>query len=534
MLNWIRLRFASQGLAALQDAEQARRDGDLGTARRECLAALRQAPQSARALALMAAICADQQQFKAGLDWARRAIAADPQLASARYALGRLHEGLSQHEQAEAAYRAVIDIEPDHARAHNNLGCMLHFQGKGPEALACYRRALALDPDQPEALRNMAILAGGTDDFVEALEAFQRRVAQSPTDAHAYFSLGNIYTELGLHHEALQNFERAILLQPQQAEFHFSMAFLLLLLGDYARGWQEYEWRWRMDALNAPLRRFSQPLWNGEAFEGKTLLVHGETGLGDMLQFVRYARLAAQRCARVIVECQPALHGLLLDVDGISQVAVQGTPLPPFDAHLPLIRFPVIYGTTLGNVPWNGPYIRADTGLAAAWQARMPPEHASALKIGLVWSGNPQNPNDRRRSLPLAMLAPLTGIPGTVYYSLQKGPGAAQVADAPAGMHLTDLTQDIGDFADTAALLSQLDLVISIDTSVAHLAGAMGKPVWVLLPFATDWRYHAARDDNPWYPSMRLFRQQRDGDWKALVSQVADAVAAHAASRASW
>jgi hypothetical protein len=262
-------------------------------------------------------------------------------------------------------------------------------------------------------------------------------------------------------------------------------------------------------------------MWNGESIESGTLLLHAEQGLGDTLQFVRYAPLAAARCASVVLECQPELVSLLQGTAGVQRVLARGETLPEFAAHAPLMSLPADFGTTLQDVPWNGPYVHAPADKVAAWRGVL---DASGFKVGLVWAGRPQQWDDRKRSLSLELLAPLSRASGAVFYSLQVGEAAAQAAAAPAGMRLVNVAPQIVDFADTAAIVANLDLVVTIDTSVAHLAGAMGIPVWVLVAYAPDWRYHLGRSDNPWYPSMRLFRQARDGDWPSAIEQLAEAL----------
>ena len=241
-----------------------------------------------------------------------------------------------------------------------------------------------------------------------------------------------------------------------------------------------------------------------------------------MLQFVRYAPLVAERCAAVVLECQPALVPLLQGFDGVRQVVAQGAPLPPFAAHVPLIMLPGIFRTTLQSVPWRGPYVHADAKRVAEWRALVASGDSARLKVGLVWAGDPANWGDRKRSTTLATLAPLARASAATFYSLQKGKPSAEATAPPAGMKFIDHSARIRDFADTAALMSLLDIVISIDTSVAHLAGAMGVPTWVLLGFSADWRFHLERSDNPWYPTMRLFRQPSDGDWAGAIDRVVD------------
>lgn len=532
MFQWVKSRLRLPGNSAgrerdgmLQEAEALRATGAIREARACCESLLRQRPDDARALCLMAEMAADARQAEDGLHWAQRAIAADPRAGAPHFTAGRLHEIAGRLTNAEASYRAAIRLAPDHAKAHNNLGGVLHMQGQLDAALASYRNALELDPRQPEANQNYASIVRDTGALELAVEGYLRQTRAVPEDAEAHNNLANAYRELGRHREALASFERALAADPEYAEAHFSRSFVLLLCGDYEKGWKEYEWRWRINAFNAPARRFPQAPWDGRKIAGGTILVHAEQGLGDTLQFVRYAPWVAERCSSVILECQPELKSLMESVTGIGQVVVQGEALPPFSAHVPMMSLPGVFGTTLESVPWRGPYVQADPERSAAWRPRAG-RGDGALKVGLAWAGRPQQWDDRKRSITLDMLAPLAQASGAVFYSVQMGEAAAQSASPPAGMNLVDLTAGIRDFSDTAALLSHLDLMITIDTSVAHLAGAMGVPTWVLVAHAPDWRYHLGRSDNPWYPSMRLYRQDRDGDWTGPIARVAEALAA--------
>jgi tetratricopeptide (TPR) repeat protein len=522
MLTWIRSKFGAAlpgDAVLLQQAESAYERGALDEARRLCGALLERKPDDARAMCLMAAVAADAGQLEEGLPWAQRAAVADPVSAAPHFVAGRLWQGAGRLPEAEGSYRRAIELQPGHARAHNNLGSVLHMQGKLEAALVAYRRALDLDPGLPQASQNYASIVRDAGALARAAEEYHRYTQANPDDAMAFNDLGNTLRELGRHDEALAAYGRALALKPELAEAHFSRSFVLLLLGDYAAGWKEYEWRWRIPAFNAPARRFAQPIWDGGAFPGGTILLHAEQGLGDTLQFVRYAPLVGQRCAQVVLECQPELKDLMQRVAGVQRVVTQGEPLPAFASHAPLMSLPGIFSTTLDSVPWTGPYVRAEAQRVAQWRAAVR-EQTAGIKVGLVWAGRPQQWDDRKRSIALDMLAPLAQE-GVSFYSLQMGAAAAQAAAPPTGMRLIDLTARIRDFSDTAALASLLDLVITIDTSVAHLCGAMGVPTWVLTAHAPDWRYHLARGDNPWYPAMRLFRQERDGDWSGAIAAVA-------------
>jgi Flp pilus assembly protein TadD len=527
MLKWLLARGKAKSAATdrqLDEALALRLQDDAEAARRICRDVLRDDPGSARAMAMMAAICADLGELDAGRQWVRQALEADGDCVPAHFALGRLHEAAERHADAEASYRRVVALDPSHAKGHTNLGCMLHIQGRFDEAAACYRKALAIEPGQPEALRNFALVAGNSGQLREALEGFERHLEKHPNDAGAQYQLGHLYLHHTYFDRAEAAYRRALALDPANPEIHFSLAQLLLVTGRYAEGWKEYEWRWRMERFNGSMLRFTQPRWDGRPLQG-TLLVHGEAGFGDMFQFVRYVRLAAQCCTRVVVECQPSAAQLIEKVEGVAQVVPQGGPLPPFDAHIPLIAFPALYSPTLDDLAWPGPYIQADPRRVARWAARVAAVQPRARKVGLVWSGDTTNSYNRDRALTLQQLAPLAMARDVTFFSLQVGgPGTGPV---PEGMHFVDLTGDLRDFSDTAALLTQLDLVVSVDTGVCHLAAAIGRPTWVLLAFSPPWRHHVDRTDNPWYPGvMRLLRQQAQGDWSAPVQAMADALVA--------
>ena len=504
--------------ALLSSAEAAYERSDLDEASRRCREVLRQTPDDVRALCLLALVLAEQRRFDEALASARRAIDVAPGTARPHYALGQVWQAADRFPEAEASYRQAAQLDPRHARAHNNAGVCMQMLGRVDEAVSWYRKALEIDPELPQANQNYSAFALDANAQRAAIAGYRRRIAEHPQDVAALVNLAKTCVDLEPD-EALACLDRAITIDPDHAEAHFCRAQLLLQRGDYARGWREYEWRWRMPRYSATLHRFSQPVWDGSPLGGATLLIHGETGLGDMLQFVRYAPLVAERGGRVILECQPALRSLLQHVEGVGSVVTQGEPLPPFSRHVPLIMLPGLFGTTLQNVPWRGPYIRAEAERVAAWRPLVEREGA-ALKVGLVWGGNPANWADGRRSVPVGALVPLLRASDAAFFSLQVGKASEAAASLPAELRPVDHTARLRDFADTAALMSLLDLVVAIDTSVAHLGGALGVPTWVLLAHATDWRYHLRRSDNPWYPSMRLFRQPSEGDWPGAVDEL--------------
>jgi len=476
---------------------------------------------NAEAAGLMAALAADDNDFGEGHRWARRALEADPKAAAAHYTLGRLYQAEGRLAEAEASYLLALDLAPDSAKAHNNLGCVQHMLGKLDLAVASYRRALVFDPSLPQANQNLAAITSDPAQAERAIAGYLRHRRQNPGDAGAHNNLGNVFRELGRHREALESFDAAIRCNPALAEAHFSRALQLLTVGRLVEGWREHEWRWKVHALGAP--RIPGRKWQGEDLKGGTLLLHAEQGMGDTLQFARYATLAAARCGKLVLECQRPLAPLLATLAGVSRVVPEGDSLPPFDAQLPMMSLPNVFETSLQTIPWDGPYLRADPRRASEWRGRL--ARGARRHIGLVWSGRPQQRNNHNRSIPVGALAPLASARDVAFYSLQLGEAGRQAAAAPDGLKMIDLTAGIRDFADTAAFAGNLDLLISVDTSVAHLAGAMGVPTWLIAAYSADWRWLLDREDCPWYPSVRIFRQASPGDWPGVIERVAAALA---------
>jgi len=430
----------------------------------------------------------------------RRAIALRPDLAEPHNNLGIALAASGCSDEAIAAYRRAIALQPNHGRAHSNMGNALRAAGQAPEAIACYRKALSLDPNYAEAHSNLGALLNELGNVEEALLCHRRAIALRPEYAEGHSNLGSALGNAGRHQEAIEAQRRAIALQPQFAAAHVNLGLELLMRGDFAHGWAEYEWRSRVPGFGGIRKNCPQPLWDGSDLGGRVLLLHAEQGIGDTIQFVRYMLLIR---GRVLLEV-PGTLVRLLNSFGVT-VAEQHDG--GFDVHLPLLSLPMAL-RQFDPMPWTGPYIAADAGLGQQIGQRR------GLRVGLAWAGSAAHKNDRNRSIPLAKLAPLAQE-GVAFFSLQVGMGTNQT-----GMHLTDLTDRLHDFADTAALIGQMDLVISVDTAVAHLAGAMGKPVWVLLPEPADWRWMLDREDSPWYPTMRLFRQRRAGDWDEVIERM--------------
>ena len=467
----------------------------------------------------------------------RTAIDLKPDFAEAWSNLGDLLTSLERYEEALDACDTAIDLRPVYAAAHSNRGSTLARLARLEDAVLAFDAAIRLAPGFAEAHSNRSAALRDLGRFEDAAEAARTAIGVRPDYAEAYSNLGNALKDLGLFPDALTAYRTAIGLAPNLAEARYNEAFVHFVTGDLEAGWPKYEWRWRGGSKALMLRGFAQPQWRGEDIAGRTILLHPEQGLGDTLQFCRYASLVAARGARVVLEAPRPLLRLLTTLAGVDRLVAEGEPLPDFDYHCPLMSLPGVFGTTLQTIPADIPYLSADPALAEAWRRRLGPR--TQPRVGLVWSGGfrPGQPElaavNARRNIPLARLAPLAGA-DVDFYSLQKGEAAERelaelAAPGWSGPRIADLTRDIHDFADTAALIDNLDLVIAVDTSTAHLAGAMGRPVWVLNRFDSCWRWLLERSDSPWYPSLRLFRQDASGGWDPLVQEVAQALKVFAA-----
>jgi tetratricopeptide (TPR) repeat protein len=492
----------------------------------------------------------------------RRAISLKPDYAGAHSNLGNALKALRELEEAVAAYRQAIALKPDSVEAHCNLGTTLAEQGMLDEAVVTYRRAIGLKPDLPETHFNLGVTLYDQHKLDEALASYERAIALKSDYAEALNNRGSVLLELDRLDEALASYDAAITLRPgfaealsnrgdaflklkrvdeafasfdaalacapQFAQARFNRSIALLLCGDYARGWEEYEWRWQVETKGEKARTLDGPQWQGEDVAGKTVFLYPEQGYGDTIQFLRYAPLVAARGARVVLAVPDALLRLARGLPGVAQVIAAGEPAPAADFACPLLSLPRAFATTVATIPADVPYLTADRAKVAGWRQLLAP--VAGARIGLVWAGSsrPNQPNayriDRRRSLTLAHFAKLADLPAS-FVSLQKGPPASQTRMPPAALHVHDFTDELEDFADTAALIAALDLVISVDTSVAHLAGALGKPVWLLNRFDTCWRWLLDRNDSPWYPTLRQFRQPSPGDWDSVMTAVQTALA---------
>jgi tetratricopeptide (TPR) repeat protein len=455
------------------------------------------------------------------------AIQLQPDFFEAHGNRGAMLAALGCNVDAIESYRKALAINPNFADAHCNLGSVLTQLQRYDEALASLDRALALRPDYPDALYNRGNALKPLKRYQEALASYDRAIALQPDHADAHNNRGQVLRELERYDEAMASYDRALALRPQHVMAHCNAAALRLLTGDFERGWAHYEWRWLKKSVLPAKRNFSQPAWKGEdSIAGKTILIHSEQGLGDTIQFCRYVPLVAARGARVIFEAQKTLQTILAPLAGAGQVIAKGSPLPAFDLHCPLVSLPMAFGTQLSTVPATTAYLSAPTPQVAKWQSRLGARRGP--RIGLVWSGNPGHERDRERSTGLRDFLPLLSTLGAdvTFVSMQKDVRAEDTAPLKERTDIFDYGNALEDFSDTAALISQLDLVISVDTSVAHLAGALGKPVWILLTYFPDWRWLLGRDDSPWYPTARLFRQDESRSWASVIARVGQALPA--------
>jgi tetratricopeptide (TPR) repeat protein len=455
---------------------------------------------------------------------AQRAVIIDPNYVRAHRTLAELLRERGAPD-ALGEYRRLLALDPDNFMAHNNAGLVLAGLDRRSEADAEFARALELRPDNPYVRFNqLALWPDG--DLVEAADCCRRALQQRPADADTMTNLGVVLQFSGRYDDALSAYERATAIDPQHAKARFNLSLLLLLRGDYPRGLREYEHRWHLGKAKKP--RMPRAQWQGEDVAGKTVLLRSEQGLGDTIQFLRYAPMVAERGARVVLRLERPLVRLAASLPGQVAVSPIGSPLPRFDVWSPMLDLPRIFDTRADSIPAHTPYLGARVAIRQRWHKRL--ENVSGLKAGLVWAGSPTHINDFRRSIDLDRLKPVLAVPGVSFLSLQVGPRAGDVAALPPGT-IADLSAELTDLAETAGAILNLDLVVTVDTAVAHLAGALGKPVWVMLPFSPDWRWMIEREDSPWYPTLRLYRQRAPSDWDGVIARVTADLAALAAER---
>ena len=482
-----------------------------------------------------------------------RALALQPDAVEVRLNRGNALHALNRYGEALASYDTVLSLQPSHietlvnrgvtllalerfeealascdralalranfAEALFNRGLALHRMKRFEQALASYDRALAVRPDFTQAHYNRANTLLAMRRFETALASYDRAIALGTDHPEAHLNRGLALEKLMRIDRALASYDRATALRPNFAEAHYNEALCRLLTGDMQRGWEKHEWRWETRQFSQEKRNFAQPLWLGSGeITGKTILLHAEQGFGDTIQFCRYAPLVAERAAHVILEVQPQLRELMGTLRHMSRIVASGEPLPAFDLHCPLLSLPLAFGTELATIPSPSPYLRAPADAVRHWGGKLSPRIRP--RIGLAWSGRAAHLNDRNRSVPLdVFLSALTGV-DAAYVSLQREFRSGDLALLGECGNVASFADELRNFSDTAALIENLDLVISVDTSVAHLAGALAKPVWILLPYNPDWRWLLDREDSPWYPTARLFRQDSSCAWDGVMTRV--------------
>lgn len=457
----------------------------------------------------------------------RRAVEQQPTMADAYYNLGLLAHEEGKIDVATKHYEMVLRLESTHTNALLNLGLALKDATRIDEAEQCFRRLLNNDSQHCRARINLASVLTSKGEPEAAEQLCLEVLSAEPDLSEAWLNLGVIRQALGKVPAAIESFERALEIKPDYADARYNLGIAQLLSGDFESGWMNYESRWLSSVPVFAERQFAMPLWKGEDLQGRSLLIHTEQGFGDAIQFVRYTVLAAQQGARVVLECPGPLASLLATVDGVDQVVQLGQPHPKCDFHIPMMSLPLRMDASIENVPNQVPYLKVPQGIVF----RLPTASQPGIKVGLAWAGNPQHGADRARSIPFHEFSALWSSPGVTFYSLQVGSANQVLNQERTTMPIINLEPQLTDFAITAAAIRDLDLVICVDTAVAHLSGALGKTVWVLLPFAPDWRWLMVRPTSPWYPSARLFRQPKNGDWSSVIETVVQALKAFGKGR---
>jgi tetratricopeptide (TPR) repeat protein len=492
--------------------------GKIGEAGRLITAALEVNPRSTDTLTNFGLVLRTLNRNAEALARFDQALALDPTHIEARNNRGLVLLMEKRSEEALACFEEVLRREPRHL-ARLNRGNALVELGRAEEAIAEYDRVIATFPNHPGALFNRGNALHALARYAEAVAAFDRALGIVPQHADAWNNRGIALYALNRHLEALASYDRALAFRKDFPDAHYNRSLSLLICGDYAGGFKEYEWRGRRSGMVPHRRELRKPLWLGEyPIAGKTILLHAEQGAGDTIQFTRYVPLLVRAGAKVVLQVQPELADLLSTVDGIVSVVARGEKLPGFDVHCPMPSLALAFRTRLDGVPAEIPYLRASAERLDKWRSRI--EGFGKPCIALAWSGNPAHVNDRHRSIPLSRLDPLLATFGAHFIGIQRDLRGGEAELLGGDGRIAYIGNELTDFADTAAVIALSDLVICVDTAVAHLAGALGKPVWVLLPFAPDWRWLLDREDSPWYPNARLFRQPAIGEWDGVIARV--------------
>ena len=484
-----------------------------------CREVLHSDPDDAAALHLSGAIAYKQGRYEEAIELIQEALARNRRVPQFHNTFGAVLRAMGKFEEAIVAYEQAVSLDAEYTQAYHNMGNILLLQGRYAAAIEKYERVISLEPDFAEAYNSIAIALQYQGEYAAAIEKCNQAMSLKTDYPEAHNTIASILTKVGRCTEAIESYRRALRLKPDYAEAHSNLGMALLLTGRFEEGWNEYGWRLRTEKAAYP-HRHHVPCWDGSPFEGKRLLVHYEQGFGDNIQFIRYLPMVKRRGGTVICEMPAPLIGLFRGFAGIDELipaSAERVFATEFDLYVPLLELPRIFKTTLDTIPGGVPYLYADPAKARHWRQRLA---SRAFKVGIIWAGKPAHPEDRTRSCHLRNFLRLSKIPGLALFGLQKGDAAGQAEDLAGEMAMTNLGGELNDFTDTAAVIENLDLVVSVDTSVLHLAGAMGRPAWAVLPFSPDWRWMLDRPDNPWYPTMRLFRQRSYGDWEDVFRRV--------------
>ena len=493
--------------------------GNLAQAEGLCREVLHSDPDYPMALHLLGAIAYKRGRYEEAIELIREAIARNRRVPQFHNTFGAVLRAMGKFEEAIVAYEQAVSLDAEYTQAYHNMGNILLLQRRYAAAIEKYERVISLEPQCAEAYNSMAIALQYQGRYDAAVEKCSQALSLEPDHPVALNAIASISTKMGHCVEAIEFYRRALQLKPDYAEAHCNLGMALLLTGRFEEGWNEYRWRLKTEKAAYP-HRYGVPCWDGSFFVGKRLLVHYEQGFGDNIQFIRYLPMVKHHGGTVICEMLPPLFDLFQGFPGIDELipaSAERAPAVQFDLYMPLLELPRIFETTLETIPAGVPYLYADPAKAQYWRQRLV---SRAFKVGIVWAGKPAHPEDRTRSCHLRDFLPLSKIPGLALFGLQKGAAAGQAEDLAPEMALTDIGAELDDFTDTAAVIENLDLIVSVDTAVLHLAGAMGKPAWAVLPFSPDWRWMLDRRDSPWYPTMRLFRQKSYGDWEDVFQRV--------------
>ena len=514
---------AHANLGALRFAEN-----QLDAAHRHYVKALELLPKSADVHNNLGAVKHQQGDVTAAIALYQTAIGLKPKYVDAIANLAEAFIDQGEHAEAIACYKTLRDLEPDAPEVHNNLGVAMQLERRLVEAVLAHERALELQPLYAEAFTNLGTALRDLNELSRAEAAYREAIRLQNDLVEAHVGLANVLEDSQRFEDALVSYDDAIEIAPDDPEARFARSLALLRRGDFANGWREYDWRWKTKAFHMP--DFAAPLWKGEPLCDRMILIHAEQGLGDTIQFMRYLPLVQAAGGNVIFAVDSRLRRLMANASGVDRLAMLGDELPRFDLHAPLLSLPRIFETMLDNIPAAEPYLYADEQLVSDWRDRLSAvlNPVRGLRVGVCWQGNSDHRRDRARSIPFEFIQHLANVSDLTLVSLQRRAAESTPPDEAAESRILDfgdsLDQHAGPFMDTAAIMMNLDLVVSCDTAIAHLAGALGVPVWLALDHAADWRWMRERDDSPWYPAMRLFRQGTPSDWSGVIAEIRSAL----------